>query len=495
MKLLVSISGLHFFVVTLIAAFSVFGLSLIAWSPAAAAGPRDPSPIAGRWQYKDGGGEITADFNGDGTFHQVMRSAFGTQQVRGRWTLTGQVLQLMAEGGYPPQMVSCSFVGPDTMVLAYPTGQVLTVQRVASAAPSASGPAPPTPAAVQDRPHPSAAPDRKPKTIRLQPVWEPNERAFSVLVPRGWKTVGGVFNVNPLKMNGPGNTLSPKCDFAVKSDDAGTVMLHWMPSWNYADLSLSPSGWGLFRPGQYYQGMPAKPMASPRQFLTQLIQAERPRASGLKFVAEDPMPEVADAYAQKAQAVNQQLMQAGIAPTTFQCLAMLAEYQESGRLFRERVAATIADARASAFMWTNDDTVMFRAPADEFESWKPVLDMFLSSRQMNPQWLAAVHRAMGERARNALETQQYINRVASEIVENRRRTHAEIRHESWLFISGQEEYQNPYTGQVELGTSAYRHRWVNEQGEVLYSDENGFDPNQTDAFKAEQWKRSEVRKR
>jgi hypothetical protein len=92
----------------------------------------------------------------------------------------------------------------------------------------------------------------------------------------------------------------------------------------------------------------------------------------------------------------------------------------------------------------------------------------------------------------ALETQQYINRVANEIVENRRRTNAEIRHENWLFLTGREEYKNPFTGAVERGTSEYRYRWQNNQGEVLYCDENAFDLNRNEEFNTKEWKRSEA---
>ena len=146
-------------------------------------------------------------------------------------------------------------------------------------------------------------------------------------------------------------------------------------------------------------------------------------------------------------------------------------------------------------MWSNEDTVVFRAPVAEFDAWKPVLDLIRSSREMNPQWVAAVNKAVGERTKNALETQRYINKVANEIVENRRRTHAEIRHEQWLFISGQEEYKNPFTGKTELGTSDYRYRWVNNQGDILYTDENSFDPNKYEEYKTREWKRSPVRPR
>ena len=114
---------------------------------------------------------------------------------------------------------------------------------------------------------------------------------------------------------------------------------------------------------------------------------------------------------------------------------------------------------------------------------------------MNPQWAAAVSRAMGERAKSALETQRYINKVANEIVENRRRTNAEIRHEQYLFITGQEEYTNPFTGQHERDTSYYQYRWVNNQGDYLYTDENGFDPNKYEEYNTREWKRTLIMKR
>jgi hypothetical protein len=463
--------------------------------------------IVGRWHSKDAVQEITADFGADGSFYQVLRSASGRMESRGRYRLTGRVLVIEIDGAPQPLQSQCRFTDPDSMVLTYPTGEVIRAQRVKSGtAPQSAASAQPAATANQTpapKPQPiprTAAPTApasgnsgsRPLTILLQRVWEPNERAFTVLVPNGWTTSGGIFNVNPLKTNGPGNTLAPKSDFSVRSDERGTVMLRWLPSWNYADLSLAPTGKGLFRPGQHYQGMLVRMLITPRQFLTELLRTERPQASGLRVIAEDPMQEVAEANAEKSQQINAFLRQRGLPPNRFECLGMLVEYTESGRLFRESLITTIADSRGGAFMWSNENTIMFRAPAEEFEAWKPVLDMIRSSLTMNPQWVAAVTKAVNQRTKAARETQQYVNRVAHEIVENRRGTNAEIRHENWLSISGQEEYKNPFTGEVERGTSAYPYRWENNQGEVLYTDQNGFDPNRIEQYNTREWKRSQV---
>ncbi|MFH1154029.1 MAG: hypothetical protein V1793_09435 [Pseudomonadota bacterium] len=475
--------------------------------PAAPVFSESPESIVGRWQISHAGTIITAQFNADGTFRQTTRSPDGILEYQGQWRLWDTLLQLMFDGSSQPQVISCDFRSADKLILSYTTGEVLEAHRLISTGQSAQTAAQPparkhksgaeTPKPGKTSPSPDLAqaeqsPGRKLGPVLLTPVWEPNEQAFRVLAPQGWKIAGGVFNVNPMKMNGPGNTISPKCDFTVKMDDDGSVMVRWVPAWNYADLSLSPSGWSLFRPGQYYQGMPVRQIIGPRQFLMELLRSEHPRAADFKIIAEDPLYEVAQAYSKKAEATNSQLIRMGIPPTTFQSMAMVVEYREMGRLFRERIATTIADAHGSAYMWSNDDTVILRAPADEFDTLKPLLDTILSSRELNPQWVAAVTRAMGERARAAMETQQYINRTVSEIVENRRRTHAEIRHENWLFISGQDEYKNPFTGQVERGSSAFQYRWVNEKGEVLYCDENSFDPNGAREYEKTTWKRSPV---
>ncbi|MCX5907126.1 MAG: hypothetical protein NTY64_08035 [Deltaproteobacteria bacterium] len=459
--------------------------------------------LVGAWQFKNNEMEIIADFSADGTFHQVNTSAKGKETYTGRYQLTGQMLYLHPQGAAQPLQLVCRFLDADTLAVTYPSGQTLQWKRLRprKAAKSPENPLPspggksPDIARIPGGPPPQALPTGKHPALLFQRTWEPKERAYTFLVPKGWKVVGGIFNVDPLKMNGPGNTISPKNDLTVKSDERGTVMLRWIPGWNYADLTYSSTGFSFFKPGSYYQGMPVRLIIPPKKFLLDLLQNTRPQAKELAIVAEDPMPEIVQAYTRSAQTMNQQLQQIGIGPTRFEALAMLVEYTEGSVRFREVLTTAIADARHGAFMWSNDATLVFRAPAQEFAAWKPVIDTIRNSLQMNPQWVAAVTRAMGERAKGALETQRYINKVANEIVENRRRTHAEIRHEQYLFITGQEEYTNPFNGQAERDTSEYRYRWVNNQGDYFYTDENSVDPNKHEEYNTREWKRTPARKR
>jgi hypothetical protein len=460
--------------------------------------PGSPS-IVGSWQFKNDQMEIVAEFLPDGTFRQVNVTPKGRETYTGRFQMTGQTLSILPQGAPQPQQIICRFADADTILATYPSGETLQWKRLKGARtqekPSKVS-EPQSGAAVKGAAGPaSSSPTGKRPTLLMQRTWEPNEKAFTFLVPKGWNFKGGIFNVNPLTQNGPGNSISPKCDLGVQKDDRGTVMIRFAPAWNYADLTYSPTGFSLFKPGQYYQGMLVKVLPTPKQFLTEMFQTTRPQATQVSIIAEDSMREMVEAVYRANQQVNQQLQQMGLKPNRYDGMAMLVEYTEGGQRYREVLRTIITDARTGAFMWTNEYTIQFRAPMNEFEAWKPALDVIFNSIELNPQWIAAVTRAMDQRAKMALDTQRYINKVANEIVENRRRTHTEIRYENYLFITGQDEYVNPFTKKVELDTSAYRHRWMNNHGDILYTDENVYNPQEHERRPNYEWKKTPVRPR
>jgi hypothetical protein len=478
-----------------------------------ASGAEPVNWLVGRWQLKNEQVEVIAEFTLQGTFRQTTTTAQGGESYSGRFQQVGQILQLKPEGALPALAFSCRLIDPETLELTDATGQGVQMKRLPAAelsrgsnplakkADGALAPSGPTETttnkvALADasglaREPASASAGRKPASLSLERFWEPNERAYTFLKPAGWTVTGGVFNVNPLQVNGPGNTLAPKNDLSVKKDAAGTVMFRWAPVWFYADLTFAPMAAG-FPPGSYYKGMQVKSIPTPKSFLIELLEKTRPQASQLKVIAEDSMREVVDAYVRSNQQVNAGLVQMGLRPNAYDAAALLVEYREGELQFREALVTVIVDTRASTFAWSNERTIMMRAPATEYEAWKPVLDVIRTSDHINPQWRAELEKNIDARARNARETDRYINRVANEILEHRRQTHAEMRHEQWLFISGQNEYKNPFTGEIERDTSYYRHRWVNNRGDIILTDQNDFDPNEKEEYKTREWQRSPV---
>ena len=329
-----------------------------------------------------------------------------------------------------------------------------------------------------------------PGTVVFRMVAEPRERAFSILVPKGWTTEGGIFRLSAAKAGGPGNAVAAKNDFTLKKDRAGTVMLHYLPDWNYAD------GQGLtqlFPTGSNYQGMRVWPMPGASAFLTHMFRQIRPNAANVRTLDQRRLPQTVQAYQKALAGFNQSLRQIGLAPAGIDAAQLVVEYTENGVRFREELATAIVDLRHAARQWNNSRTYAFRAPAGEFEAWRRLLAISHASIKINPKWLAGELRGQDQRARQVVKTMHEIQRIEAEMSANRRKTQESIMHENYLALTGQEDFVNPYTGEVERDTSDYRYRWVSPGGDRVYSNQEDFNPNLVD--NRTDFKRSPVRPR
>ncbi|MEN6429060.1 MAG: hypothetical protein ABFE13_27240 [Phycisphaerales bacterium] len=338
----------------------------------------------------------------------------------------------------------------------------------------------------------------KPAMVNFQRQWEPKEHAYSFLVPAGWTVEGGMFHVDPTQANGTANSIDGKCDLAVKKDAAGTVMFRWLPVWNYCDMSQSSQfsmTAGFFPVGSRYQGMEVRPMPNYSTFLQQMFQTLHPTALDVNVVEVKPMPELAEVYRKINKAVDEQLQAIGLGSSRYDAGGLIVEYTEGGTRFREGLVTCLVDMRVAGALWNNQHTQMMRSPAGEAKQWKPILDIICQSVRLNPEWFAAASRAGAERARLSQETMRYLQAVDQEIVAHRNQTNAEIRYEDYLMLTGQEDYVNPYTKEVERDTSEYKYRWTTEQGDMIYTDQYGFNPNTQREFNQKEWKLTPVRER
>jgi hypothetical protein len=146
-------------------------------------------------------------------------------------------------------------------------------------------------------------------------------------------------------------------------------------------------------------------------------------------------------------------------------------------------------------MWQNRQTIMSRAPADEFDEWSRVGEIIYGSVKVNPQWLAAALEAANARAAEGVRVQRYVAEVDKEILANKARSNAEIRHDSYLTLTGQENYVNPFTGETEIRPDGWKYHWENPNGEIVMSNRQSYDPNHDNAINRSDFKPSPVRKK
>jgi len=306
-------------------------------------------------------------------------------------------------------------------------------------------------------------------------AWEPNEQAASVLMPAGWQILGGVFRLEPYDA-GEANAYLAKVDLDLRSDKDGTHMIHWCPSWIY----LGNNGMS----GGMMYGMEVFGPLTPEEYLAEVVfPAEHPDAQNGKILDSKKLERHLDIYRQKLGSLANQVGLDGDIITV--------EYEENGIKYREKMMTIIMYNQTMAgVIWANLDTKTIRAPANQFDQWEPVFDIIANSVELNPRWEANENALRNQIAAASMQNQQTYqyqgsgsgsgNELGDMIMDGwqKREVSSNSVYDSWnLNFNEFQNYTNPHTGDMEIGSNELDYRWINTQGDVYYSNDPGFDPN------------------
>ena len=321
---------------------------------------------------------------------------------------------------------------------------------------------------------------------------EPMENAFSILVPEGWKIKGGIYRVDPNTQGGPSQSIAAKLDFTVQKDEKGSAMIRWLPDVLYFDARSSPAGqMGLFPQGSNYQGMTVLNLLSSEDFILQVaFPYAHPSARNVNVVETKKLYDVSQNYSRRVkQAIPYSTM-------SYDASLVKIKYEEGGLRFEEVMVAIIENwGQLGAGMWGNKETFLIRAVDGELTNWEPIFSVVQNSVKLNLHWLIGEIKGQATRGQIAVNTQKEIERIGREITSHRQKTNAEIHNDMFLTLTEQEEYVNPYTNEIELGTNQWQYRWINESGDIIYTDNEDYDPNTDIKMNRTDFKRSSIRKR
>jgi hypothetical protein len=232
-------------------------------------------------------------------------------------------------------------------------------------------------------------------------------------------------------------------------------------------------------------------MPGAADYLTRLVFPRlRPGARDVQVVEQNGRPDIAAAVAQLP--VGQTMRQQG-AYYVADAATVTVAYAEGGERFREILFVAVEGYNlAGVALWSNPFTIVARGPEVEFESLGPVAKVVVNSFALNPLWLQAEWAGQRERGRIADETLRDLARIDAEIARNRSQTMAQISDGEYLALTGQERYRNPHTGQEELGSNAWKYRWENASGEIVYTDDGTWDPGRDPELSGSGFKRAPV---
>jgi len=306
-------------------------------------------------------------------------------------------------------------------------------------------------------------------------VQEPREGAFTILAPHGWHMEGGIYRINAALAGGPLNAMEAKCDLLLVSDPKATVAFRILPDIVYCHVGIGGGFWG---PGSTYQGAVVRSLEDAPTHVRSLFSAIHGTSVTPRVLQVTRLPGEIQSLEQGLSYTNQLLAQTGMPQGTFQCDAAGAvfEYDEGGVRYREIIVTGVVDMRA-ALTWKNTRSLAFRAPAEEFDKWRPVMDIMRFSIRFSPQWILKEMQGQRERAHIVMKVFDEIRRLDEEIVRKTTVNREEIMNDNYLVLTGREEFVNPHTGEVESDTDAYKYRWKTSGGDVYYTNVEEENPN------------------
>ena len=297
------------------------------------------------------------------------------------------------------------------------------------------------------------------ETIYLKLIAEPNENAFWLLAPHGWKVEGGIISVGKLKLMGlASQATEPKIDFTIKSDDSGSIMLSWLPDIIYYDRSKELMGAGQ--------------CMSPVEFLKKIVLPFKHfQASDIKIIEEiEEIPLVTEKYSNLFKAL--QLSQILVCRSGM----LTISYIENGVLYKEKLITGIKDFKSSG-LWGNSDTFIFRAPADRFQQMEPLAKSMCFSMELKKDWVMKEIKRLIDGRSLELKENSDIEKLCNAIMEWEKWIYREMA-DAMLPNGGSFcEYYNPITERIEIGNEKWKRRWVNNRGDVVYTDDTDYDPN------------------
>jgi hypothetical protein len=316
---------------------------------------------------------------------------------------------------------------------------------------------------------------------------EPKEKAFSLLVPRGWVIEGGAFRLLNENIAGALNMVDCKFDLAVKKDSKGSVMIRWMPEMLCIDKANAFGN----PEGAIFNNVLVRSKRTPEKFLTDVgIPYAHPKATNVKIVTSKSLPQLAQKY---QNAVSWEMKM--VTNITYYAGMVEFTYSENGESYSERMITVIEDyGYNGGGLWKNRESILIRTPINQLKSWEKVFSKIQNSGIWSTKWVVGEINGQRKRSGQVALTNSEIQKLDNEIAESHRKTNSAINHDMYLTITGNADYVNPYTGKTEQDNSDYKYRWVDASGNIIYSDDANYNPNNDPGLNVSGYKKSVVKK-
>ncbi len=334
------------------------------------------------------------------------------------------------------------------------------------------------------------APPRTNKTgpVYRYRIYEDNtERAFTVLIPEGWQTEGGIMQIPQHQVQTVVDGCGKKLYFSIY-DPSTQSYITYFPTEMFHTPAPGTSMMNI-TPGQVLNGMMQMPqLMTPAEYVAQIVfPSSRPDASNVEWGNTKSLGTLAAAWNQAFHSEDE------IRP---QVIAESIEvaYDREGTRFAELWTALITSYSVhTSTVWTPDFAVVAGGPLATVEKIAPVLKAVITSFRMNPTWMATTIAGFDECTKGVAATQEKIraldrkisNRLAkvqremrsidNEIVAGHDATRSSIQEHEHNTLMGNDEYEDTATGNRYILDLGYERNFTDGET-IIQTDDWLFEP-------------------
>ena len=288
---------------------------------------------------------------------------------------------------------------------------------------------------------------------------DPNERAFQLEMPQGWKLNGGTMRRNALQYRGWAVAYSPDGETILALDDPSE------PSYIAPSPLLAGAG---FRIGSVYNGgggttYIVAPYETGSQFSVTWGQRKlRNLCSSSKVTSSRERPDITrqiNAFSQVMGIIHD------FGEATFSCdknrMAMTAYVFASTTLIR---------LGGQGGLWYADTIESFLAPTPVAGLAAGILAHMVKSVRVNPAWLRRQTQTNADVSRIMTQTNAAISDSVMKSWEAKGATQDQLAEERSRETLGIEVYVDPATGTQYTVSNSHPYTWVNAGGSVVETD-------------------------
>jgi hypothetical protein len=297
-------------------------------------------------------------------------------------------------------------------------------------------------------------------SVTFVPFQDPNEGAYSLDVPQGWRVSGGLVRKAPVDVRSQVLAASPDNQIQLRIGDAD------LPPFTVPTPLLAQTG---FREGSWYSPgygvqMQVFRYLGGEQFAAFWVNTKVSGACGnLKMVGGRPLPQTVQAMnaimARHGSGYVRQRLDAG--DVAFRC--QQGPMPMAGYLFVATLATGTADGAGT---WNVDQLQGYLAATERAGEAQAILAHMVESVRLNPAWVRMQQNITGNVSSIVSETGAHVSKVISDSYWSRQAGEAEMSRRRSNQILGVEDLRDPATGRelkVESGSSYY---WIDPRGNV-----------------------------